>query len=183
MDIKNSFGPLGLSEFGIANTGFTASRRLNDGRRKYFEDPVLDPDPAREPASLRRRPDRKDVRHRVRGPVGVDQEAEGDQLPARARAAAGLHRCARRCRSGRHARCARARWAPIRDCANPLIPADLVIDHSVQVDKFGSTRRLRAQRAARIPAQPGALRAAALGPDGLPQFPRRAARYRASCTR
>ena len=36
--------------------------------------------------------------------------------------------------------------------ANPLIPVDLVIDHSVQVDQFG-TRRLRLQRAARISAQ------------------------------
>ena len=29
-------------------------------------------------------------------------------------------------------------WAPIPRRANPLLPADLVIDHSVQVDRFGS---------------------------------------------
>ena len=62
--------------------------------------------------------------------------------------------------------------------ANPLIPADLVIDHSVQVDKFGSQRRLQRQCAARIPAQPGALRFSALGPKSVSEFPRRAARHR-----
>ena len=62
--------------------------------------------------------------------------------------------------------------------ANPLMPADLVIDHSVQVDQLRHERRLRLQRAARIPAQPRALHAAALGPDGVPQLPRGAARYR-----
>ena len=61
---------------------------------------------------------------------------------------------------------------------NPLVPADLVIDHSVQVDRFGTRRRLRRQRRARVRAQPRALRAAALGPAGLRQLPRRAARHR-----
>ena len=31
-----------------------------------------------------------------------------------------------------------AAWAPIPKRANPLIPADLVIDHSVQVDQYGT---------------------------------------------
>ena len=30
-------------------------------------------------------------------------------------------------------------WAPIPSRANPLMPADLVIDHSVQVDQFGTS--------------------------------------------
>ena len=47
---------------------------------------------------------------------------------------------------------------------NPLIPAELVIDHSVQVDVFASRARLRAQRRARVRAQPRALRVPALGP-------------------
>ena len=46
---------------------------------------------------------------------------------------------------------------------NPLIPVDLVIDHSVQVDAFGHAGRLRAQRRARVRAQRRALRLPALG--------------------
>ncbi len=61
---------------------------------------------------------------------------------------------------------------------NPLIPVDLVIDHSVMVDDFGNPRGLRAQRRAGIPAQRRALRLPALGPVGLRQLPRRAARHR-----
>ncbi len=52
--------------------------------------------------------------------------------------------------------------------ANPLMPADLVIDHSVQVDQFGSQRSFLGQRPARVSAQSRALHAAALGPDRLP---------------
>ena len=37
--------------------------------------------------------------------------------------------------------------------ANPLIPVDLVIDHSVQVDQFCVQRCLQHQRPARVPAQ------------------------------
>ena len=37
--------------------------------------------------------------------------------------------------------------------ANPLMPADLVIDHSVQVDEFGTADAFGIQCAARIPAQ------------------------------
>ena len=46
---------------------------------------------------------------------------------------------------------------------NPLVPVDLVIDHSVQVDFFGSPEALAAQRRARIRAQPRALRVPAAG--------------------
>ena len=64
------------------------------------------------------------------------------------------------------------------DLINPLVPADLVIDHSVQVDRFGDARRLRRQRRARVRAQPRALHAAALGPAGLRRLPHRAAGHR-----
>ena len=50
---------------------------------------------------------------------------------------------------------------------NPLVPAELVIDHSVQVDVFGTPRRVRAQRRARVRAQRRALRVPALGPAGV----------------
>ncbi len=61
---------------------------------------------------------------------------------------------------------------------NPLIPAELVIDHSVQVDLFASSRRLRAQRRARVRAQPRALRLPALGTAVVRQLQGRAARHR-----
>jgi aconitate hydratase len=48
---------------------------------------------------------------------------------------------------------------------NPLLPAELVIDHSVQVDKFGSDMALRVQRGTRNPAQRRALRLSALGTE------------------
>ena len=58
---------------------------------------------------------------------------------------------------------------------NPLMPVDLVIDHSVQVDHFGAADCARPERRPRIRAQPRALRVPALGPEGVRQFPRRAA--------
>ena len=57
---------------------------------------------------------------------------------------------------------ARAGRDPAR--VDPLVPCDLVIDHSVQVDEFGTLQRLRAQHRARVRAQRRALPAAALGP-------------------
>ena len=45
-----------------------------------------------------------------------------------------------------------------RQLINPLQPAELVIDHSVQVDEFGTPQSFSAQRRARISAQQGALR-------------------------
>ena len=73
-------------------------------------------------------------------------------------------------------RCATMGADPKR--ANPLIPADLVIDHSVQVDRVRHHRRIRLQCAARISAQSGALRVPALGPESVSEFPRGAARHR-----
>ena len=42
-----------------------------------------------------------------------------------------------------------------QDKINPLVPAELVIDHSVQVDVFGTRGRLRAQRRARVSTATG----------------------------
>ncbi len=58
---------------------------------------------------------------------------------------------------------------------NPLVPVDLVIDHSVQVDAFGNARAFDDQRRARVRAKPRALRVPALGPEGVRQLPRRPA--------
>ena len=63
-----------------------------------------------------------------------------DRLHAGARGDAGLHRRARR--SSTSPRCATRcrRWAAIPNKINPLVPAELVIDHSVQVDVFGTAQ-------------------------------------------
>ncbi len=61
---------------------------------------------------------------------------------------------------------------------NPLLPAELVIDHSVQVDQFGIERRVRIQRRAGIPTQRRAVPIPALGTESVSEFPRGAAGYR-----
>ena len=58
---------------------------------------------------------------------------------------------------------------------NPLVPVDLVIDHSVQVDEFGTPMRAEQQRRDRVRAQPRALRVPEVGPEGVQQLRRRAA--------
>ena len=60
---------------------------------------------------------------------------------------------------------------------NPLIPAELVIDHSVQVDAFASRMAFGQQRRARVRAQPRAL-PSALGTEGVHRLPGRAAGHR-----
>ena len=61
---------------------------------------------------------------------------------------------------------------------NPLVPVELVIDHSVQVDAFGSAQGLPDQRREGVRAQRRALRLPALGPDGLRGLQGRAAGHR-----
>ena len=61
---------------------------------------------------------------------------------------------------------------------NPLQPVDLVIDHSVQVDSFGTADVVRDERAHGIRAQPGTLPVPALGAGRVQQLPRSAARHR-----
>ena len=61
---------------------------------------------------------------------------------------------------------------------NPLLPAELVIDHSVQVDSFGKSRLYLDQFSDGISAQCGALRFPALGPARISKFSSGAARHR-----
>ena len=61
---------------------------------------------------------------------------------------------------------------------NPLAPAELVIDHSVIADVFGTAGGLRAQRRDRVRAQPRALPVPALGPGRLRRLQGRPARHR-----
>ena len=67
---------------------------------------------------------------------------------------------------------------------NPLIPVDLVIDHSVQVDRFGSAACPGRWSTSRLNSSAmGALRVPALGAKGVLEFPGGAAQRLASCTR
>jgi aconitate hydratase len=79
------------------------------------------------------------------GPRGLGtprRRATGrDALHARARRAPGLHRRAVRRRPRRDARRDEAARAATPKKINPLVPCDLVIDHSVQVDDFGRATR------------------------------------------
>ena len=61
---------------------------------------------------------------------------------------------------------------------NPLQPVELVIDHSVQVDHFGTANALHLNARARVSAQPRALRVPALGTDRVRELPRRPSRDR-----
>ena len=60
----------------------------------------------------------------------------------------------------------------------PLVPVDLVVDHSVQVDFFGSARALGTEHGHGIQAQPGALSVPKMGTAGIQNFPAHPARHR-----
>ena len=53
---------------------------------------------------------------------------------------------------------------------NPLQPAELVIDHSVQVDEFGTANCVRPECGAGISAEPRALCVSEVGPDRVQQL-------------
>ncbi len=61
---------------------------------------------------------------------------------------------------------------------NPLVPVDLVIDHSVIVNFFGDNKAFGEERHRGIQAEPGALRVPEVGPEGVLEFLRGAARHR-----
>ena len=61
---------------------------------------------------------------------------------------------------------------------NPLVPVDLVIDHSVIVDAYGSRQGVQDQCRSRIRAQRRALSVLEMGARLVRQFPRRTARHR-----
>ena len=64
----------------------------------------------------------------------------------------------------------------------PLVPVDLVVDHSVQVDFFGSARALGTEFGHGVQAQPRALPVSEVGTAGVQNFPAHSAghRHRAS---
>ncbi len=57
---------------------------------------------------------------------------------------------------------------------NPLVPVELVIDHSVIVERNGTAIELRRERRDRVPAQHGALHLSQVGPELVRAVPRRA---------
>ena len=69
-------------------------------------------------------------------------------------------------------------WAATPSLINPLVPADLVIDHSVQVDRFGTRGAFAANVEREYERNQRALHAPALGAAGVRRLPRRAARHR-----
>ena len=115
--------------------------------------------------------------HRGAGDLGRERRSRARRSPSRPRAWS--CRTSPACpRSSTSPRCA-TRWptsAATRRSINPLVPAELVIDHSVQVDAFGTRDAFAHQRRARVRAQPRALRVPALGPGRVRQLQGRAAR-------
>ena len=141
---------------------------------------VLAQDPAREPAPHRgqRRPSRRRTSRRSRPGTRRREPEQGDRLHARA--ACSCRTSPASPPSSTSPRCA-TRWptsAATRRKINPLVPAELVIDHSVQVDEFGTPAAFAQQRRARVRAQPRALRVPALGPGRVRQLQGRAAGHR-----
>ena len=88
-----------------------------EGGRRPLAPALLAAHPAREPAAPRGRHDGQEGRHRRRRRLGEErrQVDQGDRLPPRPRADAGLHRRARRGRPRRDARRHGRRWAATRE--------------------------------------------------------------------
>ena len=101
-----------------------------------------------------------------------------DPVRRRARRAAGLHRRAAARRPRRDAQRRAARRASDPKTIEPLVPVDLVVDHSVQIDHFRRAERARPQHEARIPAQQRALPVHEVGHAGVRHLQRRAAGHR-----
>ena len=107
---------------------------------------------------------------------------QGDRLLPGAGADAGLHRRARRGGSGGDARCDGAMGGD-PDRINPLVPAELVIDHSVQVDAFGTRDAFRVNAEREFERNQERYAFLRWGQEGFRQLQGRARRTRASCTR
>ena len=129
-------------------------------------------------AQLRRQEGHARARRRGRQLAGRTRRA-----PTRSRSSSP----ASSCRTSPACRC----WPTWRRCApspttmgkdpktiEPLVPVDLVVDHSVMIDYFGTQGRARPQHEARVPAQPRALPVHEVGHAGVRHLRRRAAGLR-----
>ena len=106
-----------------------------------------------------------------------------DRVHAGARAPARFHRRARASSTSRRCATRSCKLGGDAEKINPLEPAELVIDHSVQVDEFGTARR-RSRRTTR--SSSSATRSATRSCAGARARSRTSAscrRTRASCTR
>ena len=156
-------------------------RQPGQARRKvrHQATALLDEDPSRESAAARRRLERHRKRKSKRSRTGTRRKNPTPKSPSCPRAWC--------CRISPAfpawsiwPRCATRScvWAAMPRRINPLIPSELVIDHSVQVDMFGTAGSLDAEREDRVRPQQGALRISALGPEGVQQFQSGAAAHR-----
>ena len=162
----------------VPNLAFGGTR---EGGFQHHAPAVLAEDPARKPAPQRERlrPRRGDIEALAKWKPKPRTWRSPSRPPACCCRTSPA--CPRR-RPRRHARRDEALGGdPAK--INPLQPVELVIDHSVQVDEFGTPPRLAAQRRARVRAQPGALRVPPLGPEGASTTSRSCRRAPASCTR
>ena len=154
--------------------------RVGDESYRFHRlDAAADPAPVHAADPARERPPQR-LRGGGRGGRGLGRRRGAlarDLLPPRARAAAGLHRRAGRRRPrGDARRDARAGRRPEGDQ-----PADPGRARDRPLGAGGRVRlaaRDRAQRRARVRAEPRALRLPPLGPGRLRQLPRRAAEHR-----
>ena len=71
-----------------------------------------------------------------------------------------------------------ARAASPVEAINPEVPVDLIVDHSVQVDSYGTAQSLADQPRPRVRAERRAVRPPPLGQQALPERPDRAPRER-----
>ena len=88
---------------------------------------------------------------------------QGSAVQARPHPDAGFHRRARRWSTWRRCATASPGSAATRQKVNPLVPVDLVIDHSVQVDVYARAGRAAEERRHRVRAQRRALPASCAG--------------------
>ena len=184
MTSQNSFGAAGKLNAGGRDLRDFSPRGAGKSRdRQALAHPLLDQDSSREPAALRRRHHRQALRHRIR-------RASGTPRPPRRRSTSARRACCCRISPACPAwsispRCATpcTKMGADPKKANPLIPVDLVIDHSVQVDEFGTKRRLRRRtRCSNSSAIRSAMRSCA-GDNRRSGISAPCRPIRASCTR
>ena len=106
-----------------------------------------------------------------------------DPVHGRARPAAGFHGRAAARRSRRDAQRGVADEEGSAKIIEPLVPVDLVVDHSVQVDFLEPSRRAADEHGHRVQAQPAALSVPEVGDAGVQRIPASCRRESGSCTR
>ncbi len=149
------------------------------GGRRPLAPALFTARPVGEPGAPRGRQHGQEDRYRSLCRLAEErrQVGQGDQFPPRARADAGLYRRAGGGRPRGHAR-RHGRAGRRRQEDQPAGAGRSRHRPFGDRRQFRQCRRLQGQRRARVRAQPRALPVPALGPDGVRQFPCRAAGYR-----